>query len=229
MLSAKWVATKLTKKLTNFKFNSIEAACLRAGRFFCVFSEWGVRVLGIFGELGGLGVADLHFEVGLGGYFCRKPKKPKKAMKNLISLIAILLTVIGCNTTNKTTSESNSHTDVEVTKQSRKAEIEIDSLFQQAIIVLDSVEMEIPMIQTKTEAGREKTRLKSQKMIIGMTNKQQSVTLTTDTSATRTTNSTHTINQICEQATNQSIFKPPLFLLLIVTSTMILLWSMLKK
>ena len=150
-------------------------------------------------------------------------------MKNTIATIAILTVIVGCNTSKKDTLQNQEFLHQETTKLRQRSEIRIDSLFQKALIVLDSVEMELPVIKTPNESEREKTRIKTRKIIIRATNEKQSKSNISDTIGAKNSIEIEEIKHHEKESVSNSRSPDLLILSIIAFMSLTLLWSMRKK
>lgn len=152
-----------------------------------------------------------------------------KTMKIFIGIIAILAVMVGCNSTKKSTEQSNETMYEHTVELSKNRELQIDSLLQQALIVLDSVEMEIPVINLHGNNVREKTRIKSRQMIIDVSNDMKSITMKMDSIERKKWYQNSSERKVQKNSSYDS--RAPDWILTIVIALMIALylWSMHKN
>lgn len=152
-----------------------------------------------------------------------------KTMKILIGIIAILAVMVGCNSTKKSTEQSNETVYEHTVELSKNRELQIDSLLQQALIVLDSVEMEIPVINLHGDNVREKTRIKTRQMIIDVSNDMKSITMKMDSIERKKWYQNSSERKVQKNSSYDS--RAPDWILTIVIALMIAfyLWSMHKN
>lgn len=150
-------------------------------------------------------------------------------MKIFIGIIAILAVMVGCNSTKKSTEQSNETMYEHTVELSKNRELQIDSLLQQALIVLDSVEMEIPVINLHGNNVREKTRIKSRQMIIDVSNDMKSITMKMDSIERKKWYQNSSERKVQKNSSYDS--RAPDWILTIVIALMIALylWSMHKN
>ena len=150
-------------------------------------------------------------------------------MKILIGIIAILAVMVGCNSTKKSAEQRNETVYEHTVELSKNRELQIDSLLQQALIVLDSVEMEIPVINLHGNNVREKTRIKSRQMIIDVSNDMKSITMKMDSIERKKWCQNSSERKIQKNSSYDS--RAPDWILTIVIALMIAfyLWSMHKN
>lgn len=150
-------------------------------------------------------------------------------MKILIGIIAILAVMVGCNSTKKSTEQSNETMYEHTVELSKNRELQIDSLLQQALIVLDSVEMEIPVINLHGDNVREKTRIKTRQIIIDVSNDMKSITMKMDSIERKKWCQNSSERKIQKNSSYDS--RAPDWILTIVIALMIAfyLWSMHKN
>ena len=152
-----------------------------------------------------------------------------KTMKIFIGIIAIMAVIVGCNSTRKSAEQSNETMYEHTVELSKNRELQIDSLLQQALIVLDSVEMEIPVINLHGNNVREKTRIKSRQMIIDVSNDMKSITMKMDSIERKKWCQNSSERKIQKNSSHDS--RAPDWILTIVIALMIAfyLWSMHKN
>ena len=152
-----------------------------------------------------------------------------KTMKIFIGIIAIMAVIVGCNSTRKSAEQSSEIVYEQTVEQSRNKEMRIDSLLQQALIVLDSVDMEIPVLNPCGGNVREKTRIKSRQMIIDVSNDMKSITMKMDSNEIKKSYQYSAESNIQKNSSYESRAPDWILTIAIVLMIAFYLWSMHKN
>lgn len=152
-----------------------------------------------------------------------------KTMKIFIGIIAIMAVIVGCNSTRKSAEQSSEIVYEQTVEQSRNKEMRIDSLLQQALIVLDSVEMEIPVINIHSDKVSEKARIKSRQMIIDVSNDMKSVTFKMDSNEIKKSYQNSAESNIQNNSSYESRAPDWILTIAIVLMIAFCFWSMHKN
>lgn len=149
-------------------------------------------------------------------------------MKLFIATVAVLAVIVGCNTTKRSNEVTAVSETIETIAQSRKTELLMDSLFQKAIIVLDSVEIELSQCEpNKTKLS--KTLIKSRQITIDASKDKRSVALKIDTTTATANQITQTSTHSKHEMTNKSSIYDVMIIILIALAAISYLWLMRKK